>query len=71
MTVREIEASTEVAQTLLGHSKGHQGATVATPRIARELGHVPCRTFRLCNDVGTIKPENTALEPPLVPFFSD
>ena len=41
MTERGIEASTKVAQTLLGHSRGHQGATVATPRIARELGHVP------------------------------
>lgn len=41
MTEREIEASTEVAQTLVDHSKGHQGATVATSRMARELGHVP------------------------------
>jgi hypothetical protein len=41
MTEREIEASTEVAQTLLDHSKGRQGATVATSRMARELGHVP------------------------------
>jgi hypothetical protein len=41
MTEREIEASTEVAQTLLGHSRGHQGAAVATSRMAGELGHVP------------------------------
>jgi hypothetical protein len=37
---RRIEASTEVARALLDHSNGHQGATVSTSRMARELGHV-------------------------------
>lgn len=41
MMRREIEASTEVAQTLLDHLRGHQGATVATSRMARDVGHVP------------------------------